>query len=188
MSKLMVLVASTRPGRVGSTVGEWIAKVAKEHGGFEVELVELADVNLPVFDEPEHPAKRAYVHEHTKKWSKMVDSADAFAFVSPEYNFSTPASLLNALTYLTAEWHYKPVGFASYGGISGGMRATQMTKQILTTFKVVPLYEAVVIPNVHGHLSDEGKFVPEQMHVDSANVMLSELKRWSDALATLRTK
>lgn len=188
MAKLMVLVASTRPGRVGSSVGAWIDEVAKEHGAFDVELVELADMNLPLFDEPQHPAMRSYLHEHTKSWSAKVEAADAFIFVTPEYNFSTPASLLNALTYLVQEWHYKPVGFASYGGISGGIRSVQMTKQVLTTFKMVPLYEAVVIPHVQSFLDDQNQFQADQVHTDAANTMLTELKRWSGALTTLRTK
>lgn len=184
--KLMVLVASTRPGRVGSTVGKWAALAAADHGSFDVELVELADLNLPIFDEPEHPAKRAYVHEHTKAWSKRVDEADAFVIVTPEYNFGMPPSLLNALTYLVHEWHYKPAAFVSYGGVSGGIRSVQDAKQALTTFKVVPMYEAVVIPHVHGHLSDEGDFVPEPIHQDSAVAMLDELAKWSRVLIQLR--
>ncbi len=186
MPKLIVLVASTRPGRVGSTIGQWFDQVAREHGGFDVELVELADMNLPVFDEPEHPAKQAYVHEHTKAWSKKVAEADAFVFVTPEYNFSTPPSLLNALTYLVKEWAYKPAAFVSYGGMSGGLRAVQMTKQVLTTFRIFPLVEAVVLPNVFGQLNDEGTFIANQIQEDAANTLLNELARVEKALATLR--
>lgn len=186
MPKLIVLVASTRPGRIGSTIGKWFAEYAKAHAGFDIELVELADMNLPVFDEPQHPAAQQYEHEHTKAWSRKVASADAFVFVTPEYNFSTPASLLNALTYLVKEWAYKAVGFVSYGGVSGGLRSVQMTKQVVTTFKMFPLYEAVVIPNVFGFLNDEGVFGPQQIHEESAKAMLDELKRVDGALSTLR--
>lgn len=187
MPKLIVLVASTRPGRVGSTIGKWFAEYATEHGGFDVELVELADQNLPIFDEPQHPAAQQYEHEHTKAWSKKVAEADAFVFVTPEYNFSTPASLLNALTYLVKEWAYKAAGFVSYGGVSGGMRSVQMTKQVLTTFKMFPLYEAVVLPNVFGFLNDEGQFVAQEIHETSAKAMLDELLRVEGALSTLRS-
>lgn len=187
MPNLTVLVASTRPGRVGSTVGQWFAQVAKNHGGFEVQLVELADMNLPVFNEPEHPAKQAYVYDHTKEWSKKVAESDAFVFVTPEYNFSTPPSLLNALTYLVKEWHYKAAGFVSYGGISGGLRSVQMTKQILTTFKVFPITEAVVLPNVFSFLDDEGTFVSQEIHETSAKTLLDELKKVDSALSTLRS-
>lgn len=187
MPKLIVLVASTRPGRIGSTIGKWFNEYARTHGGFDVEFVELADQNLPVFDEPQHPAAQQYEHEHTKAWSKKVAEADAFVFVTPEYNFSTPPSLLNALTYLVREWAYKPVGFVSYGGISGGIRGVQMTKQILTTFKMFPIYEAVVLPNVSGFLNDEGQFVAQEIHETSAKAMLDELVRVEGALSTLRS-
>lgn len=184
--KLIILVASTRPGRVGSTVGKWFASLADEHGAYDVELVELEDMNLPLFNEPHHPAMGKYVHEHTKDWSAKVDGADAFVFVTPEYNFGTPPSLTNALTYLVSEWKYKPVGFASYGGISGGIRSVQDTKLALTTFKMVPMYEAVVIPNVGGELDENGTFVAKEIHDQSANAMLDELLRWTNALAPLR--
>ncbi len=186
MPKLIVLVASTRPGRIGSTIGKWFAEAAKTHGGFDVELVELADQNLPVFDEPQHPAAQSYEHEHTKAWSKKVAEADAFVFVTPEYNFSTPPSLVNALTYLVREWAYKGVGFVSYGGVSGGLRGVQMTKQILTTFRMFPIYEAVTIPNVFGYLNDEGTFVAQEVQQEAAKALLDELLKVEGALSTLR--
>jgi NAD(P)H-dependent FMN reductase len=186
MPKLIVLVASTRPGRIGSTVGKWAAEAATNHAGFEVEFVELADMNLPVYDEPNHPATGIYTQQHTRDWSAKVASADAFAVVTPEYNFSMPSSLLNALTFLLREWAYKPVGFVSYGGVSGGLRSVQMAKQVMTTFRMVPTYEAVVIPNVFGHLDDNGTFIPEPIHDTSATAMFDELLKLSNALSPLR--
>src|SRR5687767_4262370 len=100
MPKLHVIVCSTRPGRKGLAVAQWFFEHAKRHGGFDLALIDLKDVNLPVFDEPEHPRLGKYVNDHTKKWSATVDAADAFVFVTPEYNYGTPPSLLNALTYL----------------------------------------------------------------------------------------
>src|SRR5689334_4480755 len=118
--KLQIVIASTRPGRVGAPVARWFHRRAEEHGGFDVELVDLAEVNLPLLDEPHHPRLRRYVHQHTQAWSARVEAADAFVFVTPEYNYGMPASLKNALDYLNQEWHYKPVGFVSYGGVSAG--------------------------------------------------------------------
>jgi len=187
MPKLNIIIVSTRPGRIGPTIGKWIYDYAvSEQGGFDIELVDLADFNLPVFDEPNHPMRQQYVHEHTKKWAASVDSADAFVFVTPEYDFGTPPSLLNALIYLVHEWSYKPVGFVSYGGMSGGIRAVQMTKQMLTTLKLVPLPEAVTIPFVSTLIDDTGEFVATEIIEKSATTMLAELLRWSGALKTLR--
>src|SRR3954467_4525184 len=144
--KLQVLIASTRPGRVGGKIGAWAFEAAKKHGKFDVELVDLVEVNLPIFDEPKHPRLRQYEHEHTKRWSAIVERADAFVFVTPEYNFGPPPSLLNAMDFLYVEWNYKPVAFVSYGGMSGGVRAVQVAKNTATTLKMAPLYEAVNIP------------------------------------------
>ncbi len=78
MPKLNVVVASTRPGRIGYPVAQWFVDLAREHGGFDVELVDLAEVNLPLLDEPNHPRLGQYVHDHTERWSASVDAADAF--------------------------------------------------------------------------------------------------------------
>lgn len=186
MLKLNVIIASTRPGRVGPPVANWFVERAKARGTFDVELVDLAEAGLPIFDEPEHPAAQKYQNEHTKKWSAIVDSADAFVIVTPEYNFGTPPSLVNALDYLYNEWNYKPAGFVSYGGISGGLRSVQMTKLILNTLKVVPLTEAVTLPFVWNQLNDSGEFVPNDSNGEAADGMLDELQKWAKALKTMR--
>jgi len=121
--KLHIIICSTRPGRVGPSVAQWAYDAAVAHGGFEPVLVDLASFGLPVFDEPEHPRLGKYQHAHTKAWSASVAAADAFVFVTPEYNFGPPPALVNALNYLSREWQYKPAAFVSYGGHSGGMRA-----------------------------------------------------------------
>lgn len=103
MPQLHVVVASTRPTRKGPAVADWFIGRACAHAAFDVERVDLAEVGLPVFDEPKHPRLRDYAHEHTRRWSATVDRADAFVFVTPEYDFGPPASLLNALQYLVHE-------------------------------------------------------------------------------------
>src|ERR1051325_256103 len=128
MPKLKIVVASTRPGRVGITISDWVRDFAIEHKGFEVEVLDLAEINLPLIDEPGHPRAKQYQQDHTKAWSAKVEDGDAFIFVTPEYNFGSPPSLINALDYLHSEWIYRPVAFVSYGGVSGGLRSVQMTK------------------------------------------------------------
>ncbi len=183
--KLNIIIASTRPGRVGPSVARWFHQAAIENGKFETELVDLAEVNLPIFDEPEHPARQLYKHDHTKRWAASVKSADAFVFVTPEYNFGPPPPLLNALNYVYLEWNYTPAGFVGYGGISGAMRAIQVEKITLTTLKIMPITEAVVAPMVQTQLKD-GVFTPNELQKTSANGMLDELYRWADALRPLR--
>lgn len=184
--KLHIIIASTRPGRVGPKFATWFQQAALEHGGFEPVLVDLADFKLPVFDEPNHPRMRQYVHEHTKRWSASVDAADAFVFVMPEYNFNVSPALFNALQYLVLEWAYKPASFVSYAYVSGGLRGVQALKPLLTSLKVVPLVEQVVVPNFPQYLDADGVFKPDELHVAGAKATLDELLRWAKALAPLR--
>jgi NAD(P)H-dependent FMN reductase len=184
--KLMIVIASTRPGRIGLPVGEWIDAAAREHGGFEVDLADLAEIDLPFFDEPKHPRLREYTHQHTKDWSARVEAADAFVFVHPEYNYGLNAPLKNALDYLNAEWKYKPLGLVSYGGVSAGTRAAQMIKQVVTTLGVFPIFEAVSIPFVAEFVGEGGAIEPNPVMEKAAGAMLTELLRVQGAFAQLR--
>jgi NAD(P)H-dependent FMN reductase len=184
---LQIFIVSTRPSRKGPLVAAWFERQARQHGHFEIEMVDLAEVNLPLMDEPEHPRLRRYQHEHTKAWSATISRADAFVFVTPEYNFSAPPSLMNAIDYLVYEWAYKPVGFVSYGGVSGGLRSVQMTKLLITSLKMVPMYEAVALPFFVNFIdATTGAFSPGEVHEKAVVVMLDELARWTSALAVLR--
>lgn len=189
MLKLQVILVSTRPSRKGPLVAEWFMKQAREHGKFELELTDLAEVNLPMLDEPNHPRLAKYEHEHTKRWSATVDAADAFVFVTPEYDFGTPAVLANAIQFLVKEWAYKPAAFVSYGGVSAGTRGVQMTKQFLSAVRVAPLTEAVAIPFFAQHVDEATQtFDPGEVQEKAARVMLNELEKWAGALKVLRTK
>jgi NAD(P)H-dependent FMN reductase len=183
---LQVVIASTRPGRVGLPVTEWFAGRAREHGGFALDVVDLADLRLPFMDEPNHPRLHRYEHRHTKDWSARVDAADAFAFVMPEYNYGFNAPLKNALDYLHDEWRYKPVGFVSYGGIAAGTRAVQLLKPVLTGLKLVAATEAVNIPFVRQFVDDDEVFHPNEVLEQAAVAMLDELVKLDAALRPLR--
>jgi NAD(P)H-dependent FMN reductase len=183
---LHIIIASTRPGRVGATVAQWIHERAVAYGGFDVTLVDLAEVNLPMMDEPNHPRLQRYVHEHTRVWSATVSAADAFIFVTPEYNYGIAAPLKNAIDYLHEEWKYKPVAFVSYGGVSAGTRAVQMTKQIVSTLSMMPLNEAVSIPYIANFLDEAKQLKPNQVMEDAAQLVLKALHRWTVAMHSLR--
>jgi NAD(P)H-dependent FMN reductase len=183
---LQIIIASTRPGRVGPSVAAWIQERAVAHGGFDVELIDLAEVNLPMMDEPNHPRLRKYTHQHTKDWSAVVGSADAFIFVIPEYNYGFNAATKNAIDYLHNEWLHKPAGIVSYGGVAAGTRATQMLKQVLSALKVVPVTEAVNIPFVQEKLDENGRLKPNEIMEGAATAMLNELVRWEHAIGPLR--
>ncbi|MBE7189659.1 NAD(P)H-dependent oxidoreductase [Jatrophihabitans endophyticus] len=183
--KLQIVVASTRPGRIGPVIGDWFTQQAKAHGGFDVEVTDLAELALPFLDEANHPMLGKYEHEHTKRWSATVAGSDAFALVVPEYNHSFTAPIKNALDFLNKEWAYKPVGFVSYGGVSGGMRAVAMLKQVVATLRMVPVVDAVTIPMVRTMLDEQG-FHPTEIVEASVAPMLDELARLAGPLAAVR--
>lgn len=182
---LQILIASTRPGRIGEPIARWVEELALAHDRFEVELVDLAQVALPLFDEAKHPLLGQYEHEHTRAWSAIVQRADAFVFVMPEYNHGINAALKNALDFLHAEWANKPVGLVSYGGQSGGARAVAMLKPILSVLRLVPLVEGVLLSFPHGAIAD-GTFTADDRQNRSATAMLDQLARMAEVLAPLR--
>jgi NAD(P)H-dependent FMN reductase len=186
MAKLYVVAVSTRPNRAGFPLAHWMFELAKAHGAFEVELVDLRDQGLPLFDEPNHPRLRQYAHEHTKRWSAKVDAADAFIFVTPEYNHATPPSLINALDYLVHEWAHKPVSFVSYGGPAGGTRAVQMVKPMLVALKMLVLQESVMVPLFTHSIDAQQVFTPSELQRNHAKVVLDALAKWIPVLAPMR--
>ena len=185
--KLAIIIGSVRPGRVGPNVASWVADVAREHGDFDVTLVDLLDIDLPLLDEPHHPSKQQYQHEHTKRWAALVEAADAFIFVTPEYDYFAPASLVNAVQYLAHEWHYKPAGIVSYGGVSGGLRSTQTLRLLLSNVDVHTVWQTVSIQFVGRQVAD-GVLTPPDHALGATTHMLGELHKWAHALAPLHTK
>ncbi len=182
---LQVMIFSTRPGRVGLPIGQWAFEQALTDERFDVELIDLKEINLPFFDEPNHPRFGNYEHDHTKKWSDLVKKADAYIFVVPEYNFGYSAVFKNAIDFLHSEWYYKPVAFVSYGGVSGGTRAVQMIKQIVTTVKMMPIFESIYIPFVTNFIKDD-KFIPVQEHLDTFILMMDEIFKVGTSFKDLR--
>jgi NAD(P)H-dependent FMN reductase len=174
---LTIVIGSTRPGRVGPAFAEWFRARAIDHAGFEVEVVDLAELNLPFMDEPNHPRLRQYTHQHTIEWSRIVERSDAFVFVTPEYNFGYTAPLKNAIDYLSREWADKAVGFVSYGGVAGGTRAVQQLKQVLTALKMITVAESVNLPFFSQFIDDFGVVKPNDVMTRSAAAMLDELAR-----------
>ncbi|HVB51644.1 MAG TPA: NAD(P)H-dependent oxidoreductase [Acidimicrobiales bacterium] len=174
---LAVIIGSTRPGRAGEPIARWFYDLAVAHGGFDVELVDLAEVNLPIYDEPVQPVRRTYAHDHTKRWSERVERADAFVFVIPEYNHGLNAAIKNAVDFLYHEWRYKPFGVVSYGGASKGLRAAQALTPSLVALRMflagdvaITLLTTPVVENV---------FPGNEELEKSANDLLDELTRFA---------
>jgi NAD(P)H-dependent FMN reductase len=185
MPTLQIIIASTRPGRIGLPVGEWVRDRAREHGGWDVDLVDLAELGLPLMDEPNHPRLRRYTQTHTKAWSARVDAADAFVLVVAEYNHSYTAPLKNALDFLHEEWRRKPVGFVSYGGVSAGTRAVVALQPVLAALRLRPASAAVNVPFIQQFL-DGDRLAPNDVMEQAVRAMLDELAELDGVLRPLR--
>lgn len=179
MSKpqLLVVVASTRPGRIGIHFGRWFTELAEQRPEFDVRLVDLAEVNLPFFDEPKHPRMGNYVHQHTRDWAAVVAPSDALVFVTPEYNHGYNAVLKNALDFLHDEWRDKPVGFVSYGGVAAGTRAVHQLKQVVNALRMVPVVESVNLPFGMQFVGEDGSVAANEAMIAGAEGMVTELAR-----------
>lgn len=186
MYKLKIISSTVRPGRKGPVVAAWIADLARNTGDFDVEVLDLGEINLPVMNESKHPVMKQYEHEHTKQWSAKIEEADAFVFVTAEYDHGYPASLRNAIEYLVHEWAYKAAGLVSYGGISAGTRASNDLKRDLITMKVIPLAEQVNVPMFTQFINDQDQFSANEVSLKAAEAMLKSIVRWTKGLKIIK--
>ncbi|HRE49772.1 MAG TPA: NAD(P)H-dependent oxidoreductase [Flavitalea sp.] len=186
MYKLKIISSTVRPGRKGPVVVKWIADLASKNDNFEIEVLDLGEINLPMMNEPHHPSLKKYQHEHTKWWSAKIDEADAFIFVTAEYDYNYPAPLRNALEYLSQEWNYKAAGVVSYGGVSAGTRALNSLKNDLASLKMVALTEAVNFPFFQNNINSQNEFEANEISHKAAETMLKQLVRWTKGLKTIK--
>src|SRR4051812_46812209 len=144
MLKIAIIIGSTRPGRNGAAVAKWVYEVAKQRGDAEYELVDIADYNLPLLDEPVPPSMGQYSKPHTKAWSAKIATFDGYVFVTPEYNHATSGALKNAIDYLYNEWTNKAAGFVGYGSL-GGSRAVENLRLIMAELQVADVRAQVAL-------------------------------------------
>jgi NAD(P)H-dependent FMN reductase len=180
---IAVILGSTRPGRRGAAVANWVVERALTRGpGYE--LVDLADHPLPFFDEVHPPSSHQYQRPHTIEWAETIARFDGFIFVSPEYNHSTSAVLKNALDYLNLEWNDKAAGIVTYG-MSGGHRAAEALRTVLSELQVATVQGQVGL----SLLTDFENFTelrPEERQVASLDGLFRQLESWASALKTVR--
>ena len=185
MTRIAIILGSTRPGRNGEAVARWVFEQAQKHGGAHFELVDLKDFNLPLLDEPMPPSMGKYTHAHTKQWAETIGSFDGFVFVTPEYNHSTSGALKNAIDYLFREWNNKAAGFVSYGG-SGGTRAVEHLRLIMGELMVADVRQQVSLSLLHDFESYR-VFKPKPHHEAPLKTLFDQVIAWSTALKALRS-
>lgn len=186
MLRIGIIVGSSRPNRVAPQVAAWVREIAGQRTDAAFEIVDIADFDLPIFDEPMPPSLGNYAHEHTKRWSAKIDSLDGFVFVTPEYNHSISGAMKNAIDFIYNEWNNKAAGFVSYGS-TGGVRAVEHLRGIMAEVQVA---------DVRGHVSlslftdfeNYTTFEPSEATRPHVDGMLDQVVAWSGALKALRSE
>jgi NAD(P)H-dependent FMN reductase len=184
MTRIGIILGSTRPGRNGEQVAKWVYDIASRRTDAEFELVDLRDYPLPHLDEPLPPSMGQYQNEHTKAWADKIASFDGFVIVTPEYNHGTSGVLKNAIDYLYAEWNNKAVEFVSYGAV-GGARAAEHLRLIAGELQMADVRQQVAL-SLLTEFENFSVFKPGDFNVAALDKMLDQVVAWSTALAPLR--
>jgi len=186
MIRIGIVIGSTRPGRKAEGVARWAFDIALKRKDAEFELVDIADFNLPLLDEPMPAMFGQYSHDHTRAWSAKIASFDGYVFVTPEYNHSTSAALKNAIDFLYHEWNNKAVGFIAYGGAMGA-RAVEHLRLVMAELQVATVRAQVGL-SLFTDFESFTVFKPAEMQQKNVNSMLDQVIAWSGALKPLRNK
>jgi NAD(P)H-dependent FMN reductase len=185
MLRIAIILGSTRPGRKTEPVARWVFDCARERGDADYELVDIAEFDLPLLDEPIPPSQHKYSKDHTKRWAEKIASFDGFVFVTPEYNHSTSGALKNAIDYLYVEWNNKAAGFVSFGS-SGGTRAVEHLRLIMGELQVADVRSQVAL-SLFTDFENFSVFKPAALHQKSLKSMFDQIVAWSGAMKTLRS-
>jgi NAD(P)H-dependent FMN reductase len=180
--RLAVIVGSVREGRFGTTVANWFAGQAAERTDMSVDVVDLAEIPLPLQMPAFGGTPAAEAERALGVLTPRLAAADAFAVVTPEYNHSFPASLKNAIDWHHKEWHAKPVGFVSYGGLSGGLRAVEQLRVVFAELHAVTVRDTVSFHGVWSQFDDQGLPISPAGCNGAAKTMLDQLAWWARAL------
>jgi NAD(P)H-dependent FMN reductase len=181
-----IVIASTRPERVGPNVAAWVLDLAERRGDAHYELVDLRDQDLPLLDEPEPASSGNYTQEHTRAWAEKVSALDAFVFVTPEYNRGLPASLKNALDFLYAEWNNKAAGVVCYGS-STGLRASEHLRSVLGELQIATVRAQVAL-SIFTDMENFRDMAPADYQERNLTTMLDQLVAWGGAMAQVRAR
>jgi NAD(P)H-dependent FMN reductase len=184
VTKIAIIVGSTRPGRKADAVAGWVHDIAAKRGDAQFEVVDISDFNLPLLDEAVPPSMGKYSKPHTVAWSNKISEFDGYVFVTPEYNHAPSGALKNAIDYLYGEWNNKAAGFVSYGS-AGGTRAVEQLRQVMGELQIADVRAQVAL-SLMTDFENWTAFNPAPHHEQSVNAMLDQVVAWSGALKSLR--
>ena len=184
MTKIAIIVGSTRPGRIGRSVADWVHQIASKRAEAEYEIVDLADQGLPFYDEAVPAAVGQYAGEHTRRWADVVRRYDGYLVVTPEYNHAPSAVLKNAFDLVHAEWNDKAIGFVGYGAV-GAARAVEHLKQVAVELRIAPVSAQVALL-IPADFPAYPEFAPLGHREPELGRVLDQVESWAKALATVR--
>ncbi len=184
--RIGIILGSTRPGRVGAQVAEWVLRHGTSRGDARYDLIDLADYDLPHLDEAVPAIRGEYAKDHTKRWASTIAEYDGYVFVTPEYNRSLPGPLKNAIDFVYAEWNNKAAGIVSYGGVVSGARAAEHLRLILGELQIADVRQGVLLSTVTDFENYTVFKEPAPWHVESLDLQLDQLVTWAGALRSVR--
>ena len=184
MTSIGIIIGSTRPGRNAEQVGRWVHEIASRRTDAHYEVLDIADFNLPLLDEPMPPSLGNYAHPHTRHWAAAIAGCDGFVFVTPEYNHGIPAALKNAIDFVYAEWNNKSAGFVSFGS-AAGVRAVEHLRGVMAELQVADV-RAQVSLGLYTDFENYTVFRPSPHHQPLLDTMLTQVVSWAQALKPLR--
>lgn len=185
MTKIAIILGSTRPGRNGKQVADWVLEQAAQRDDAEFEIVDLADHPLPHLDEPMPPMMGQYQNDHTRRWSERIAEFDGYVFITPEYNHSTSGVLKNAIDYLHAEWNNKAAALVGYGGV-GGARAIEHLRLVLAELQVATVRQTLTL-SLTNDFENYTAFTPAATQIRLLTTLFDQVVTWSKALEATRT-
>jgi NAD(P)H-dependent FMN reductase len=185
---IKIVTGSSRPGRFSNQPANWLLDIAKSRTDLNVELIDVAELNLPFLDESAPAMMHQYSKEHTKNLAKTSGEADGFVFITPEYNHSYSPVLKNMIDYLNLEWNYKPVAFVSYGSAAGGSRAVEHLRGVAGELKMYDIRDQILFNSYYENLDEQGNYKFTESQTKQANDLLDSLTFWSIAMSEARQK
>jgi len=184
MTKIAIVTGASRPGSVNKSVAEWVLAQVADRTDAEFELVNIADFNLPLLDEGYPAAYQNYQNDHTKVWSAKISEFDGYIIVAHEYNHTAGPVLVNALSYLNAEFNNKAAGFVSYGSM-GGVRAVEHLRGVLSELQVAHVRNQVMF-SLFTDFENFSEFKPTEQNAGTLAPMVDQLTVWARAMESVR--
>ena len=183
--RIGIIIGSTRPGRVGDQVARWVKEHAERLGEAQYEIVDLAEVGLPLLDEAVPASAGRYEHDHTRAWAEKIDGFDGFVFVTSEYNHAPSPSLLNAISFIYREWNDKAAAIVSYGALSSGVRAADKLRSTLGELQIADVRTQLAFSFFHD-FENFSVFTPGEQHLANLQALVGQLESWATAMRGVR--